>query len=501
MQEQQRFVRHASQSPTHHSFDLIRHLCQYSVVSARMSRRSIAGKEPPHNANPALPAAALSLTSSLPLYPADLWGLHPVRLALLSFLEECDVAILLRAGRAVSAFLSPVYSFRQHVFFPRVQLNETSTRNQAAGLWDYLCCHRAAPTHRRPDVLLSPSPQNSLFVRRMQLPVDFDGPLMDDTSGQSLLPRSLAELWLGNDLERKIASPSPHYWAEDEPWRFNAVDDDFGLLMISSASADCAAPTLSSSPICPQRLMWRAHGAFNQCVPVGCLPETLRVLFFGESFNQPLLVGSLPASLTFCCMGAHFDHTLAEGVLPSRLRDLLLPRHFNRPLAPGVLPASLRRLVLGFHFNQPLLPGTLPSELQWLDLGHDFNHPLPPGTIPLSCTTLLLSDCFNHTLSRGCLPDGLLQLRLACDVVQSLEPGDLPATLRNLALRYRANQILLPGVIPSRLVRLDISLFEGQLMSGSIPQSVRELHIPYQRSREIRQLVHPDARGYSEQAE
>ena len=435
------------------------------------------------------PSPALSPSPSQ-LPPLDWSGLSPVRSCLQSFWDERDVAMLLRVSHSTSLHLLTGYSFDKHIFVPEVRPNPPSTASPPDAGWlnRLLPNFRLRPTTPPPalaqslntDTLLFFCSRYSLHIRRLQLPKEFDGPLIDETTGHSLLPQTLTQLWLG------WSSPEI---TDDQQRGEKAFDcvDDHASPPTTAASAD--PPSTYPDPF---SVVYggNVEGAFNHTLSIGCLSEGLRILYFGQSFNQPLLAGSLPSSLTFCDFScSRFTQPIDEGVLPSQLRDLLLSDDFNQPLQPGVLPSSLRRLLLGVRYNQPLAVGALPSQLLWLEMGQVYNQPIPPGVLPQSCTVLHLSRAFNQPLTSGCLPDGLLHLNMGEAYNEPLEPGVLPRSL--LYLCPSNNVSLLPGVIPPRLTRLHLQGFRGPLVTGCIPPSVREVDVADERMAEVRALVPP----------
>ena len=401
------------------------------------------------------------------------------------------MALLLRVSHRTSLHLLTGYSFEQHIFSARAHSNPNTDSLQrlppSAGC--FRCAAVSQRAQRPPAVDLSVLRlcclRYSMRIRCLQLPSEFDGPLTDEATGQSLLPPSLAELWLGSHYYSDYWVPNRRL-DKQTVWLFSSMELQLGLI----------TPTDMSSVVYSHLLGRRVKGKFNHSLPVGCLPEGLRALYVGPAFNQPLLPGSLPSSLTFCHLGSRFAQPIGVGVLPSQLRDLLLPDVFNQPLVPGVLPASLRRLHMGESYDHPLVVGVLPPQLQWLDLGWCYDHPLSPGVIPSSCTALRLSKKFNQPLHKGCLPDGLQQLDLGQCFNQPLEPGLLPSSL--LYFRPSNSVQLPPDVIPPNVIRLNLVSFSTPLVPGSIPPSVRQISVSEERFHEVRELAHPSANLFIE---
>ena len=381
--------------------------------------------------------------------PCLLPHLHSVRHCLHPFLSATDAARLMRTSRSIIDLLAD-YAFADHVFTYDNFYNAADVRRNFAFYARY---------HMR--------------ILRLCLPYDWTEPLVDVVTGRSLLPDSLLALTLGDDstngtvvhaaLDGEGGEESEEEWDEDI-----AVNEFYRTLPVEAKAwkgLDWNVKQYSSS-----------HGTFDQPIPPGALPRSLRFLQFAEyAFNQPLQVGSIPDSVEALQFSVHFNHPLQVGHLPASLTHLVLGHNYNHPLLPGVLPSGLRWLDLGGQYSHLLLPGTLPSQLQQLSLSTFYNQPLNPGVIPSSVTHLHLSSSFNQRLQPGSIPEGVVHLELGAAFSHPLLPGMLPTSLRVLVVSQHYKDLFEPGSLPDglRVLAFDLSsLFQQPLQPGVIPASV-----------------------------
>ena len=424
---------------------------------------------------------------SAPNATCPLLSLTPVRQCLHPFLSDEDAARLMRASRSITETLLSGYAFVDHAF-----------TFYSRALADVKCCiDLYARYHMR--------------IVRMCLPRGWNRPLVDDSTGQSLLPLSLVCLAIGFDCGEENVARSAAYAPLDGSADKRHVA---GTVTDSSGRQDRGSEREGDDREfwrLFRSMEWGSHiwhysdclGAFNKPIPPGALPHGLRFLQLSGEFNQPLQVGSIPDTVEVLQFGVSFDQLLEEGQLPASLEYLLLGFLHNQPLLPGVLPAGLKRLSLAVHYNQLLQPGTLPPRLQQLALGELYKLPLNPGVIPPSVTRLRLSRHFNQPLQVGSIPYGVEYLNLGSRFDQTLSPGVLPRSLRQLVVslelehdllpgslpdglevlafdgRSLFQQSLQPGIIPSELIALSMGdTYAAKLVAGGIPATVRWLRLP-----------------------
>ena len=362
-----------------------------------------------------------------------------------ALLSASDAVQFMRTSHSVSASLLAGYSFTEHVF----------SFNSGADL------KRSLRFYERHDKR----------IVRLCLPADWNEPLVDTASGRSVLPHSLLALSLGDDSTQSQTRSAAHALdsvdstgAQAEQWERQLA----GQLRRWEENNSCDVwSVFQYGP---------SKGLFNQPIPPGTLPATLRFLQFGQEYNQPLQVGSIPDTVEVLQFGAAFNQPLQPGHLPASLTHLVFGVKYDQPLLPGVLPERLTQLHLGGRYNQVLLPGVLPPHLQYLHLGIGYSHPLAAGSIPATVTHLRLSDRFNRPLHSDSVPSSVLHLHLGDHFDQPLLRAALPTSLRELFISRRFNHQIEPGALPSQLQVLAFhqqASFNHVLQSGVLPASVR----------------------------
>ena len=388
-----------------------------------------------------------------------LWSLlHPVRLCLHPFLSGTDAAHLMQASHATAALLAD-YAFVDHTFA-------------------YSFPHTAADVKRS----LTFYTRYHMRILRICLSADWDDPLCDSERGLPYLPRSLIALTLGDKREygryKRGGCGESAGRESDGGWKDDANSSFYQRIRLIEDS-DNSVWDMFGHGSC--------HGAFNQSIPPGALPHSLRSLQFNDDFDQPLQAGSIPGNVEVVQFGHSFNQPLAEGHLPASLTDLSFGHSYNQSLLPGVLPAGLRRLNLGWSYKQPLPAGSLPSQLQQLRFGAD-TQPILPGIIPPSVTLVRLSDFLYAPLLPGSIPHSVVHLHLGKHFNQPLLPGVLPSSLRELVLSQYFEQPLQPGSLPDGLEVLvfhEWARFPHTLQPGVIPASMSVLSMSREYSAEL----------------
>ena len=364
--------------------------------------------------------------------------LLPVRHALHRFLTDEDAARLLRLTSSLGMSLIHGYTISSHVF-----------------IW---------PQSKIRTALYVTS---GARISRVCLQSAFNQPLVDEATGQSLLPSSVENLTLACDLWMRPFALSPVIRQLEEEKEVSSDDH-------------IKAQRWLRSPV--------GYSAFNQPLTPSSIPPGVRYLQLNDGYNQPLQRGVIPASVTALDLGETFNHPLDHGMLPASLIDLLLSSHYNHPLLPHVIPPTVEYLTLGLYFDQPLQLDSLPPRLKGLDMGLRFNQPLPPGCLPSSLTHLRLSAGFKRPLDVGSVPEGVRHLEFmgvaGFDQPQLLPV--LPSTLRHLNLGRYYSQRLLPGSLPQGLeVLIFPSSYSHPLESGVIPSTLLLLHLGYEYQHDI----------------
>ena len=434
------------------------------------------------------------LSSTLPcLLPL----LQPVRLCLHTFISSRDAARLMQASRSITACLLTDYAFVDHVFE-----------------------HRSVAAAKRSYALFA---LYHMRILRLCLPREWNEPLIDRTTGRSLLPASLVALTMGEEPSGPMDKKMMHAAFTGGEAEEAEVEDDGGWAEYGDRRLTRLVRQWEETNSCStwkQSPYGGGAGFFDKPIPPGALPRSLRCLHFNNNYNQPLQAGGisegvqvvhfgyafnqvleaghLPASLTHLGFGAMYNEQLLPGVLPTGLQRLHLGGQYKHPLQPGALPAQLRRLTLSHDYNQPLLPGAIPRSVTHLELNDSFIQPLSVGSVPEGIVHLRLGDAFNHPLLPGVLPTSLRVLVINNHDQRALQPGSLPDGLQVLAFRERSmlRHTLQPGVIPASVIVVSMSRFYGaKLVAGSIPSTVRWLRLPYKYAeKELRGVLSPATR-------
>ena len=376
--------------------------------------------------------------------------LQPVRHCLHPFLSGSDATRLMQASGSITACLLADYAFVDHVFTYRTA---TAARCSFALFARY---------HMR--------------ILRLCLPRKWNEPLIDHTTGQSVLPASLVALTMGDEGNLESGQSVAYAAFDGSNRQLEAENAEEGK---AEAEEEESEFHRLIRPVDIENsygwLRWGGILGGNLLIPLGALPRSLRFLQFSDPFNQPLQPGSIPDSVEALQFGHFFSHPFGACDLPASLTHLVLGSSYNQPLLPGVLPVGLLRLHLGGSYNHPILVGSLPPQLQQLSLSYSYNQPLLPGAIPPSVTHLRLGHFFNQPLQAGSIPEGVTHLNLGNAFSHPLLPGVLPTSLRELFVSPSYNHPFLPGSLPDGLKVLVFeywSSFQHTLQPGVIPASV-----------------------------
>jgi hypothetical protein len=306
-------------------------------------------------------------------------------------------------------------------------------------------------------------------VSRLELQYGYTSTLMNEETGQSLLPRSLIDFRAGERWRRQVYA-DPVYLSE-------VVDVDERVKDSIEQRVELYRWRMMVPFLIHQDA---AHGEVNQSLMFDALPPTLKRLQLEHSHDQPLCAGDLPSSLTHLQLGRCFNQPLLACHLPSSLTHIEFHYNFNQPLPPGVLPPSLLELELGWKFDQPLQPGSLPAGLRRLTMRGVFNQPISPGVVPPSLTHLHLGQGYNRPLEFGSLPAGLVQLYFGTGYNHPLTAGVLPSSLRELHfIRHSLfNHSILPGQLPDGLESLVLPRnYDHEVGVGVLPDGLLVLDL------------------------
>ncbi|KAH0485670.1 MAG: uncharacterized protein KVP18_000910 [Porospora cf. gigantea A] len=302
-------------------------------------------------------------------------------------------------------------------------------------------------------------------------------PLTEPLSGLTLLPLALSEL--------HIDSSSVHM--------FTGLPDTLVSLSLPDEFNESLENLL---PSCLASL--HLGDLFNH--PLECLPSSLTILSLGIDFDQPIPPGALPPTLKCLMMGSLFGNDIGVGVLPDGLLHLTLPcladgqlLEFPLEAVPksirviddlgaqivtwrldeGVLP-DLSSLILTDSFSVSFAEARLPSSLRCLHLGSSYAERLT--CLPnLTVLDMWFSDEWNYTIEPGTLPATLKVLRLPSSFKHRLTAGSLPGGLLHLELGEEYDLCLGPGVLPHRLEVMCLGDPLPTIEEGFLPSSLQVL--------------------------
>ena len=198
--------------------------------------------------------------------------LQPICRCLHPFLSSADAARLMQASRTITASLLTDYGFVDHVFELRTV---TATERSLAFYARY---------HKR--------------ILRLRLPVDWNEPLLDAATGQSVLPASLVALTIGeapDGVEGQCVVHAAFNGGRDQ--QRDAVRAEEGQ---GAAKGEGEFERLIRPVDVGEGTEWSvlhygsSSAAFDQLLSPGALPQSLRFLQLNDEYNQPLQAGSLP---------------------------------------------------------------------------------------------------------------------------------------------------------------------------------------------------------------
>lgn len=98
-------------------------------------------------------------------------------------------------------------------------------------------------------------------------------------------------------------------------------------------------------------------------LPTGLLPVSLKKL----CLRQRVQFGSIPFGVTD--LQYDFDHVLPVGSLPNTIKVLKFGDEYKQLLLSGVIPASVEHLTMGDIFHQCLFPRSIPDSVTFVQFG------------------------------------------------------------------------------------------------------------------------------------
>ncbi|AVL94557.1 FNIP repeat-containing protein [Moumouvirus australiensis] len=228
--------------------------------------------------------------------------------------------------------------------------------------------------------------------------------------------------------------------------------------------------------------------SFNEDI-IGCLPDSLIYLKFGNKFNKPLL-----RILNEDNNQLDNDGIKESNVLEKIYQSLLDDEQFklsnniyycllNHKQVELALGPNIKYLHFGSNFNQNII-GCLPNSIQELYFGFNFNQALKKykkgmkdnsiviTAIPFGIKNLCFGKNFNQDISE-CIPDTIKYLQIPEEYQGDLM-GVLPISINRLEIPSRCVD---QYVIPETIKYLKITGILGMEKLQYVPVSVTDLSI------------------------
>ncbi|KAF2071888.1 hypothetical protein CYY_006790 [Polysphondylium violaceum] len=258
---------------------------------------------------------------------------------------------------------------------------------------------------------------------------------------------------------------------------------------------------------------------FFTTIPVGFIPDMVKMVVLGHEYNKPLEKGTLPDSVETLFFSYCFNQPLSADLLPSKLKTLVLGDKFNQFLHQDTFPQSLTNLDLGATFNHKLKPNVIPQNVTFLKLSKrcgyidrggvipntvtdlefsgnmhkdqmlpplkelkflDFNrHTFPPGSLPLSIEFLKFGGSQTLYQSeysfRGIIPPNTKSLYCGMNFHHPFAPGDFPESL--VFASIGCDLVLAKGLLLGNLQHLKLGFYNQPLVQGGLPDSLTKLEL------------------------
>ncbi|EGC30355.1 hypothetical protein DICPUDRAFT_83702 [Dictyostelium purpureum] len=205
------------------------------------------------------------------------------------------------------------------------------------------------------------------------------------------------------------------------------------------------------------------------------LPRSVRTIqLAGKLDNGNLLI--IPSNIKTLRLG---DNIFDSLVIPETLESLDMGSLFKSLIgrSSNFFPTSgLVYLNLGSQFNDNLKEGVLPTTLKTLKLGSFKEN--NEAYFPKSITDLDFGDgCRNLKLSSYNLPPDLVKLRLGKSFNGPLLPGSLPNSLKKLILPEKYQGEIKQNTFPLSITSLKFELFDDDNPGFGIEPKRRDLDL------------------------
>jgi hypothetical protein len=175
---------------------------------------------------------------------------------------------------------------------------------------------------------------------------------------------------------------------------------------------------------------------YDKYIGENVLPESLKIMVFGESYWHKIKNDILPSNLR----ELEVRNSLAIGhcKLPNNLSKLVVGRNIRKSVFK-ILPLNLR--VLHLHgYPMTIQVGDLPPNLEELVLGNENKEYIREGVLPESLKILVFGNSYNREIRENVLPKKLEELVFGDSYYYPIKLSVLPVSLRYITIsRYHGN--------------------------------------------------------------
>lgn len=104
-------------------------------------------------------------------------------------------------------------------------------------------------------------------------------------------------------------------------------------------------------------------GIWNS-IPLGLVPDSVRVLSFGNMYNTKIKKGSIPFGVETLIFGERFDQILKPGIIPSSVKKIVFGILYQREFKKGYIPEGVEEIYFNGKYISRLSRSNLPSTLK-----------------------------------------------------------------------------------------------------------------------------------------
>ncbi|KAN0041452.1 hypothetical protein ACTFIV_003993 [Dictyostelium citrinum] len=195
---------------------------------------------------------------------------------------------------------------------------------------------------------------------------------------------------------------------------------------------------------------------FNQTLTKGLIPVGIKSLYLYNIGPNVFVEGSeIPNELhsIFFCNG--YNQPILKGMIPDKVSNVYFRTVGPLTLVEGSIPSTVKQVYFWNDFNIPLTKGIIEEGVEWLETNTQ-TFVLQVGSIPSSVKTLYLRE-IKSEISPGVIPNTVENVHLLYFTPNTLIVGSLPNTLKELYLiaKHPQNKFV-PGIIPDGVEKLTI---------------------------------------------